>query len=82
LDHPTQDKLAKINQLDSVLRKNKGFEDYAFDLAGLNDEPKAKLPEHFKMLDIDQFDSTRNPKSHLWSMIGSLQPLNSNVIRS
>ena len=65
LDQATQDKLAKIDLLECAIRKGKGFDDYALDLEGLFDEPKAKLPEKFKMPDIDKFDGTGNPKSHL-----------------
>ena len=71
----TLDKVAKINRLESALRKEKGFGSYELDLEGLLDGPKTKLPAKFKMPDIAKFDGTRNPKSHVCAVNNTLQPM-------
>ena len=54
-----------MNKLKSAFRKSKGVDDYLPDLEGLFDAPKVPLLEKFKMPEMDKFDGTWNPKSHL-----------------
>ena len=65
---------AQLDKLESALRKSKGF-DYLLDIEGLFKAPKVPLPEKFKMPDMNKFDGTGNPKSHLRLYASVLQPL-------
>ena len=65
IDRRIQDNFDKVDKLESVLRKSKGVDDYMLDLEGLFEPAKVKLPENFKMSELDRFDSTGNPKSHI-----------------
>ena len=64
----------QLNKLENVLRKSKGFDDYLLDIEGLFQAPKVPLPEKFKMPDMNKFDGTGNPKSHLRLYASVLQP--------
>lgn len=75
LDQATQDKLAKIDRLEEAMRNSKSFEGYALDLEGLFGGPRARLPDKFKMPDVDKFDGTGNPISHLRAVSDTLQSL-------
>ena len=57
------------------MRKSKGVDEYLFDIEGLCNAPKVKLPEKLKMPHIELFDGTGNPKSHLRLYVGILHPM-------
>ena len=65
---------AQLDKLENVLRKSKGF-DYLLDIEGLFKAPQVPLPEKFKMPDMEKFDGTGRPKSHLRLYASVLQPL-------
>ena len=65
MDKKIQEKLDKVDRLENVLRKSRGVDDYMLDMEGLLEHAKIKLPENFKMPDIDRFDGTGNPKSYV-----------------
>ena len=56
MDRKIQEKLDKVDRLENVLRKSRGVDDYMLDMEGLLEPTKIKLPENFKMPDIDHFD--------------------------
>ena len=68
----------KIDKLESVLRKSRGIDDYMMDLEGLLEPIKVKLPENFKIPEIDRFNGTGNPKSHIKLWMSVLQSLGCN----
>ena len=65
MDKKIQEKLDKVNILESVLRKSRGIDNYVLDMERLMEPAKVKLPENFKLPDINCFDGTGNPKGHV-----------------
>ena len=55
----------KIQKIEGIQRKAKRIVDYMLDVEGLCLFPNAKLPKKFKMLDMDWFDGTGDPRTHL-----------------
>ena len=78
IDKRIQDKMDKVDNLESVLRKSRGIDEYMMDLEGLLEPIKVKLPDNFKMPDIDRFDGTGNPKSHVKLCMNVFQSLGCN----
>ena len=78
IDQRIQDKLNKVDELESVLRKSKRVDDYILDLERLFEPTKVKLPENFKMSEIDHFVGTGNPQRHVKLCISILQTMGCN----
>ena len=55
----------KIEKLERTVRKTYGIDKLYARLEGLFERVSEKLLEGFKMLEIDRFDGTGNPKNHV-----------------
>lgn len=66
--------LERLEAIDKSLRTMKRHEDM-IDVHSLALFPEARLPPKFKMPDMDRFDGTSCPKTHLKMYVGAMKPL-------
>ena len=63
----------KMEKLERAFQKTQEMDSYILQLEGLFDGVSETLPEGFKMLEIDRFNGTENPKNHMRMCIVAFQ---------
>ena len=54
-----------MEKMQLAFYKVQGMDDYLYNMGGMSSKAPITLPPSFKIIDVEKFDGTRDPKQHM-----------------